>query len=358
VAALISNLEEPLAVARHRTAGARESALNGFLVDYAATGAIMVPLPNYWSASSLSDYGKCPFRFWMSNILRIQPCIEPQEGLSRKLLGQTYHKALELFYKEVIARGLSIKHSPEEKLSELLDQAATDAIAWLEGNPEFRKDEFWDHRRKEIRFRLNRFFVEERSRALEDPEDFVPLMTEARFGFEHPDSSPPLKVVTSELEIMIRGQVDRIDVASASKGSDHPRLRIIDYKTGSAVITKADARSGRNLQLPLYALAVENAIVPEGTVVKAEYLSVAAAKSVGRLDFEKEKAGLRSQPVDLLGETLSNISEFVSGIQRGDFSVRPSGRQVCQMCDHKMICRVSELPQTAADEYDGDYESH
>lgn len=356
IAALVSNLKEPIAVACHRMAGGAESVLNGYLSDLVATGAITVAMPQYWSASSLSDYGKCPFRFWVSNILKIRPLAEPEEGISRQLIGQTYHKALELFYKEVIARGLSMKQGREEELLALLDRAADDAIAWLEQNPEFRKDEFFDHSRKEIKFRLNRFLIEERARALADDEEFLPLMAEVKFGFDHLESYPPLKLTSGDRQILIRGQVDRVDMVAGTES--HPRLQVIDYKTGSTSISKADARSGRNLQLPLYALAVERSIVPQGTVAKAEYLSVAAAKSVGKLDFEKAKAGGRYEPVDLLAETVDNISEFVTSVQRGDFGVRPNGYQVCQACDHRMLCRISELPQANSQENDGEYEAN
>jgi len=354
---LLSELEEPVMVARQRTTKIGDSPLSGGLTDYVATGIVTIPLPHYWSASSLSDYGKCPFRFWVSHILKTQPHIEPEQGLPRRLLGETYHKAMELFYRDVIDLRLSLKDSPEEMLLEVIDRASANAIKWLEALPDFRKDEFWNYRTQEIKFRLGRFILEERSRAQKGSEHFVPFMVESNFGSDQSDSAPPLKIGTKGSEIMIRGRVDRIDVASDTANSIDPRLRVIDYKTSSSPISEGDARTGRNLQLPLYALAVQEAIVPNGKVVTAEYLSISAAKPVGKLEFEKGKSRQQVHSVDLLEETTTNVSNFVSRIKRGDFGVRPSGSKVCATCDHKMICRIAEMPRLSRNGEEGTHEA-
>jgi ATP-dependent helicase/nuclease subunit B len=353
----VDELGASLAVARHRQVVVDNSPYNGWLADHVGSGTISVSLPKYWSASRLSDYGKCPFRYWVSHVLKIEPSLEPEEGVSKKLLGETYHKALELFYKAVIAAGLSIRHSNEQVLNELLEQACATAIAWLEEHPQFRQDEFWQYRCQEIKFRLRRFVLEERARAFKDTEDFNPLLTEASFGFEEEDSAPPLKIKTATREIAIRGRVDRVDIAAGSEASNNPRLRVVDYKTGSAAISKNDAKSGRNLQLPLYVLAVENAIVPKGKVVKAEYLSVAAAKLIGKLEFEEKTPSRGGEPIDWLAQTVYNVSTFVDRIDKGDFAVRPNGLKVCQSCDHKTICRIGELPRAVPEGHEGDRET-
>jgi ATP-dependent helicase/DNAse subunit B len=349
---LLADLEEPLMVARQRTTAAAPGPFNGGLQDFITTGTIKVRMPPHWSASSLSDYGKCPFRFWVSQILQIMPCEEPKEGLSGKLLGQTYHKALELFYKKVIELKFSIKHSSDDQLLPLLNQAIVETFAWLEDQPDFRKDEFWDHGRQEVEFRLHRFFKEERARRQKDKDEFEPMMAEASFGLKSADSAPPLIVGQGESEITIVGRIDRIDRKEAASGGASI-LKVIDYKTGSTNISAKDVESGRHLQLPLYALAVQRTLVPKSQVVKAEYLSVQGAKPVGNIDLEKQKVD--EQSLSILNQAEENVSKFVEGVRQGDFSVRPSSSAVCSYCDHKPICRIAELPRADVNENEADY---
>ena len=134
---LIHKLEEPLAMARGRTASGSGSPLNGSLVDYVLTGTVVVPMPDYFSPSSLSDYGKCPFRFWLSRVLKIKPYQEAEEGLSPMLRGQLYHKALELFYKHLLTENWLLKDVSDERLNGFLEDASNKAVALLEENPEF-----------------------------------------------------------------------------------------------------------------------------------------------------------------------------------------------------------------------------
>lgn len=345
---IVHDMAEPLLVARARLSGVGDGPLNGYLADYVAVGRVAVSLPKAWSASSLGDYGKCPFRYWVSHILDIRPLQEPKEGLTPFLLGDTYHKALEIFYSQLIASRLSITEGTEEKLQELLTEATEQAIAYLEARSDFRADEFWDFRQKEIYFRLKRFVEHERLRALKATDRFVPIKLEASFGFDDSESGPPLKVVGDADEILLRGRVDRVDVASSSHASESPRVRVIDYKSGSSTISAGEALAGRNLQLPVYILAVENSLMPKSKVVEAAYLSVVTGEPIGRIQFENQRGG-RYDPYELLDKTKEHIVNFVSGIKQGDFAVRPNGAKVCDKCEHQIVCRITELKRVGSD---------
>lgn len=356
LARLLEKLEEPLSMARARTATGVGSPLNGSLVDYVLAGTVTVPIPKYFSPSSLSDYGKCPFRFWMSYVLKIQPYEEAEAGLSPALLGQTYHKALELFYKRLLAENLSIVALSDEELAQYLEDASSEAVSFLANSPEFHKDEFWDHRYQEIKFRLKRLLRAERIRELERAEVFTPSMMEVAFGFEEAGSYPPLKISQGGSEVLVRGRVDRVDLAIGSESKGAPRVRVVDYKSGSSTTSALDARAGRNLQLPLYILAVENAILPKSKVVEAEYLSVGTALPFGKLEFENDRTANDVQ--QLISITKSNVVNFVAGIRKGDFSVKPSAANVCDTCDHRTICRLAEVSRPQASESGEDNGTH
>lgn len=329
-------IETPLTVARARAYQQREIAYNGWLVDPVATGALAVSLPGHWSVSALNDYGQCPFRFWASRILGLDRREEPVAGLDRLMRGQAYHKALELFFMKLAERGLSLRTAEDPARQEIFDRSMTEALEWLLGQPEFHPGSFWEYEKIELRFRLSRFLDKEKKRLLADPEPIEPSKFEVRFGFEEGLSQPPLKIDAGGQEVLIRGTVDRLDIREDSGGV---HVRVIDYKTGSSPIPAQHAADGRNLQIPVYALAAERAILPGSRVVKGAYLSVMSGEPVGRFDFES--AGDRG----ILAQAEHHIASFVDGVKRGVFTVKPQHSQVCQYCPHGKICRIKELQE-------------
>ncbi len=354
LAEFAENLQEPLTIAQGRISNSKKSVLNGYLGDHVAAGLVKVTLPEYWSASRLSDYGKCPFRFWVSHIAGIRPQQEPEATLTTNIVGETYHKALELFYRELIAKGLSFRQSDEALLSAIFDQAVASAIAWLNANAKVRKGEFWHYDCEELKFRLKRFFYSERDRAMR--EDFEPLLVEASFGLkeegqEKRTAFPALALKNGDREILIRGRIDRVDV---SRTGEEKTLRIIDYKSGSTWISKEEVLSGRNMQLPLYALAMERAIVPGSKVQEGQYLSISQAASIGNFKFDKFDETEAGEQQTLPDRAEALTKQFVNSIQQGDFSVRPTAASVCSTCEHMMICRIRELETTEQVEDDSD----
>jgi len=125
--------------------------------------------------------------------------------------------------------------------------------------------------------------------------------------------------------------------------------RVIDYKASSASIPAREAIAGRNLQLPIYALAVERCVMPGSKVVSGSYLSFQSGGSIGSLDFitqsEKESRNYVN-PKD----TENIILDYVEAMAAGRFAVAPRSPKVCNKCDHMRICRVSELTRTKSDD--------
>jgi len=334
LSSLWQKLEEPLAVAKARASSLSASVYNGWLVDFVTSGALPANAPETWTASKLNDYGQCPFRFWVSHVLKWPKRAEPEAGLSARLLGETYHRALELFYRQLAIKALSLRAAEPSIWAELLSQAADQALAELEDRPQFHPGEFWSYEKAEIRFRLLRFAKEEARRAVKLNQDLEPARFEVAFGLEEPGSHPALAIDSEAGPILIRGRVDRIDLGPDCK----PTLaRVVDYKSGSTSISESDARAGRSIQNPLYALAVERSIIPGSRVLEAAYLSVSSGEVIGRLDFQKPEMS------DLLKQTEDHVRRFVAGARRGEFTVRPNTLKVCLKCEHKKICRISEL---------------
>ncbi len=329
----LAGLELPFATVQARTEARRGpfGELNGKLTEQVGLGLISVKTPEMWSVSKLNDYGKCPFRFWVSHMLKIAPVEEPELGLDSRLLGEVYHKALEFFYLELQSQSLSILDSNHGRVQTIFEQSIELAIGWLEQSRKFRRTDFWQYEKQEISFRLRRFFAKEKERAARNNGEFVPTYFEKGFGFRDGDSAPALTLRTNGTEIKMHGRVDRIDIAADG------RVKVIDYKSSSGAISKRETLAGRNMQLPVYAMAVQHAILANGnTQVKSgQFLSFSSGEQIGQIDFQDGE--------DYIGLTQNYIGEFVSAIKGGDFSVNPSSPDSCKHCDHKQLCRITEL---------------
>lgn len=333
------NLAEPLTLVQSRTApGAmgRPGLTNGDMQEQVALGLINVALPELWSVSRLSDYGKCPFKFWVSHVLKVSPEQEPEAGLDARLLGEVYHKCMELFYQGLKERGLNLL-CEGSLVDTFFDECIAAALDWLLRERPVKKTEFWDYDKKEVYFRLRRFLSKEKMRALKDGGEFQPVAFEKAFGFEGAEgevSAPPLLVQglprgqTEVLSVKLRGRIDRID------RSMDGRIKVVDYKAGSKRITIDDARRGSDLQMPVYALAVAN--MEEGQVCEGLFLSISQGEVIGRVDFADEGP-------ELLSLVKEHIVSFASEAARGRFQIAPVDDKVCLSCDHQRVCRIAEL---------------
>ena len=163
---------------------------------------------------------------------------------------------------------------------------------------------------------------------------YQPYITEAVFG---PDNQyPPLTLTKNGKTIKIRGKIDRIDIETSF--GQNKKLRVIDYKSGSTFISREDFESGRNMQLPIYALAAEQSILPGSKTNSYQYLSIGTGKV---LSSKKQDETSVSDDLNILQE---KIFTFIENIGKGDFSVKPSNDKVCLTCIHKTACRVKEFP--------------
>ena len=132
-----------------------------------------------WSASRLASYRGCPFAFFVSRVLGLEPREEPAEGLDARQLGDIYHHIFEGLYGRVI-------DSPADTadLDALLAALPAVAAAVLDEAPRvegFRATAWWTQTRVEITDNVHRSV--EALAAL--PGGFVPLAQEAAFFDPH-----------------------------------------------------------------------------------------------------------------------------------------------------------------------------
>jgi CRISPR/Cas system-associated exonuclease Cas4 (RecB family) len=125
-------------------------------------------------------------------------------------------------------------------------------------------------------------------------------------------------------DILMKGQVDRIDLIGTEKledGRERKIIKIIDYKTGKV----KDAKDVEDdLQLSLYAIALEQFDeyrVESASLFFVEHDTIVPAK-VDTKNKEKVKA---------------RVIELVGDIRKGLFLANPS-MIFCKFCDYRTIC--------------------
>jgi RecB family exonuclease len=118
--------------------------------------------------------------------------------------------------------------------------------------------------------------------------------------------------------VPLKGVADRIDLL------DGNRLRVIDYKTGSAPNVK------RALQVPIYALsAQERQASSDGqawTIDEAAYIAFSGKKSY--VPVIKPGAG----GDEALAAARERLFTAIDGIERGEFPPRPHDPMICTWC--------------------------
>lgn len=269
-----------------------------------------------WSASRLEAYRTCPFYFFTSRVLDLEPREEPTEGVDWLQRGNLYHKILERVYRTV--------DDPTD-LDELLGALPAVAGPTLNQAPEeqgFRQTAWWTHTRREIVDDLRRTLE-----ALCDSElrgDFVPVAYEAVFGLW---GAPPLVATDPEADdaFELRGLIDRVD-----RDADG-RVRIIDYKTaGPSRYGNATLRHGEKIQLPLYALAARDAL-GLGQPASGFYWHVRHAEPS---PFKLEDFG----PDEAIRTAVGHAWEAIRSARRGRFAPNPPAGGCPAYCPAATFC--------------------
>jgi hypothetical protein len=122
-----------------------------------------------------------------------------------------------------------------------------------------------------------------------------------------------------------RGRIDRIEVEEREEGA--PLVRIVDYKTGTGVPTKADA--ARSVQLGFYVLAAaEDPELAALGDIDAAQLWFPAVKSVS--------VTTRDFDTSLLPEVEGLMQQAAEGITAEDWT--PNASRQCERCSVRKVC--------------------
>jgi hypothetical protein len=280
------------------------SPFDGFLGD--DTGALRSAALRLrrWSPTALERYRACPYWYYLSYVLRLEPRPEPEEGANFAQTGSLYHRILEQVYRAA---------ADPTDLAELLALLPQIATAVLDAAPQqdgFRVTAWWSQIRAEIESNV--------AASLEAlaAYDGTPMAFEAAFGGDQ-----ALRLVFAsdlgEVEVSVSGKIDRVD--RRPDGS----LRIIDYKTGVGDYDNARTLGeGRRLQLALYALAAQEAL-GLGRVSDGFYWFAHKARPSWTLaEFQDPETGATG-PQAAIEIALHYAAAAVTGARKGEYAPQP-----------------------------------
>ncbi|MBT8380296.1 MAG: exodeoxyribonuclease V subunit gamma [Ignavibacteria bacterium] len=310
-----------------------------------------------FSATQLETYAKCPYKFFLENILRIQTVEEPLEELEAFEFGSLLHSILFIFYSSLKRTGIVLKNCSEndfkmaEKLLFDLAHKKFDDLNLTSESAFFEREKLLGINDKKKNSILYKFLLEERNR----DDGYIPSFFELGFGKVKNESAKriPVKKEIKISDVKLRGKIDRVDVNDSDK-----TLKVVDYKLSGTKPTIEDLKTGLSLQLPLYLYASKELI---SAYFKDDYKPAGA--QIFSLKYSEKDFGIRLVNLykkgknDSLENKIENaeemikicksmVSTYVKAISEGKFNLSLLDNReskICRYCDFKKICRIQEI---------------
>ena len=283
-----------------------------------------------YSVSEFDLYIRCPIKFFLRRILRLEPLPKILPEFTAIDIGNLLHKIVYRFYADIPA---DQKNSTLGELSQNFLQGKGDrshwlfeaqqriaAIAWEELALYDFSGAFWDTFTHTLLAGLSSVHATPQSisstsgqqgilakfvglEAL-DQDKVLPRYLEAHFGMSdfldtlsHEEtqmsgyqlSAAPYTIHGTDRTgrsrtVRIQGKIDRIDLEPLSEiPSSETSLKavIYDYKTGG-VSSVQQIKDGRSFQLPLYLLAVRDLLGDSAEVIAAGYYMMRSPQDIGK----------------------------------------------------------------------------
>jgi RecB family exonuclease len=268
-----------------------------------------------YAVSSLERYQDCPFKYFAADVLQLEEAPDDEDVLSPRARGRFVHEVLQQFFHVWEQRG-SGPIAPE-RMEEARQVFAGVAEPMLSRLPE-----------TDAALERTRLFGSAISTGIAD----VVLGIEAEADgevrerwLEHRLAGGFSLGVAGGRRVSLTGVADRIDLL------DGRRLRVIDYKTGSAPNPR------RALQVPIYALCAQERLCQRDgapwQVDQAAYLALAGKRTLVPLVRSSKEAD------EVLAAARVRLLALVDRINAGEFPPQPYDPAICRYCAYASVCR-------------------
>ena len=307
------------------------------------------------SASGLSVFGNCAYRFFAQRVLKLEPRGEAALDLQAIDAGKLLHDILRRFFEKHRREALHMKDHPKLRY-ELLEIADGVFDEHERVVPPLNR-QIWKIDREIRKILLEQVLLYELHLQEEsEAKGVVPSFFEIAFGGSRMSAKDPSSVedpltltrdtFVGEETMKISGQIDRVDLARDNT------LIAYDYKL-SVGATKEDIRSARQLQIPIYLEALEKLILPEADVAGGGYYIIRGGNDrrnrgmyrKDKTDYYRIKASTMAvmseeEWREIRNEVIARIWDFLDQMRAGRFLVNPAERtKTCKFCDFSAVCR-------------------
>jgi ATP-dependent helicase/nuclease subunit B len=320
-----------------------------------------------WSPSQLEAYAYCPYRFFSERVMRLEPLGDLALEVDHAMRGQILHGALTHLHRQLndwhkspsspaIQSSAEFEEAAAEVLDMLLETITTDApigqalrevdrrllTQWLRNyyGQHQQYDDLWQDLESPLRPTYFEVSFGPKSDSFEDEED-VPVASDAL------TTTKPLQLERDGDTLSFRGRVDRVDLGMVA---GQKVFNVVDYKSGSKYkFSLASISTGETIQLPLYALAVEQLLlVDQGAIpwqasywlIKEKGFNNRSALAFHQLVNGEIVADEKWSAVK--DELLNRIFGLVRGIRQGAFPMFSPDEHCTSRCDFRTVCRVAQ----------------
>ena len=269
-----------------------------------------------YSLSALERYQDCPFKFFAGDVLRLEEEPEDESTMSPRARGRFIHEVFQHFFEAWDSRGGgAITTERLDEARALMAEVAAPLLARLpEADAALERARLFG---SAISTGSVEIVLGHEAAA---PADVRERWLEYRLEGEFALGSREGRAVA------LKGVADRIDLLAGN------RLRVVDYKSGSA------PNPARALQVAIYALCAQERLRDrdggEWPIAEAVYLAFSGKRSQAHVvragDHEAEES-LNAARTRLLG--------IVDRIARGEFPAQPHDEILCDFCAYTSVCR-------------------
>lgn len=334
---------------------------NGFVLDENTEKSEKVKhllennVKKQFSITQLEEYAKCPFRYYLNRVIKIDSLKEPSDEVESFEIGNLLHSILFEFFQYLKEQKINISecsNSEYLKIQKYLFQLAEQIIS--ESNLIFPVSFFEKEKilgvEGDIKNSILMKFIESERNI---KETFTPEFFEVKFGFIKDKiydkdlySEQPIEIGG----IKLRGKIDRVDL-----DNENLVFNIIDYKSGKTKPTRDDIINGVSLQLPVYMIATKK-MLEEITgqeyqpafmyLYKLRYSNKEFKKDLIKVAKGKQLDEIIEENLEIFELTEKNIKNEIEMMKNGVYhlSKLPDRKnKVCSYCDFGSICRINEL---------------
>ena len=269
-----------------------------------------------YSLSALERYQDCPFKFFAGHVLRLEEAPEDESTMSPRARGRFIHEVFQRFFEAWDSRGGgAITAERLDEARALMTDVAEPLLARL---PDADADL---ERARLFGSAISTGSVEiVLGHEAAAPADVRERWLEYRLDGEFALGS------TDGRKVALKGVADRIDLLSDN------RLRVVDYKSGSA------PNPSRALQVAIYALCAQERLRERDgrpwPIAEALYLAFSGKRSQATV----VKAG-DPNPDEALDAARTRLLGIVDRIGRGEFPAQPQDEILCDFCAYSAVCR-------------------